>query len=281
METATAPPPKKRSEAEILRSLLENGVAKRFDLVAWANAGCRQPTPIERLLHLFEQCRPDVAKLIVLEELEGTPEEDADVLVYGEIDTVEFTELLNKYGGVNALGGGGGDDGGRVFYDLGSGTGKAVCAAGLCAHFRHVRGVEILPCTAAIASVLVEDFVRDVLPGSRPAGNALVSVDVERGDLFAREHLERWRRADLVFCNCVTWDDDTMTTLSRHAEGLRPGAVFITVLCPLASDAFELVEEVELKFSWGSVEALVHRRLTDEQAAAAAALGAAMEAMEG
>jgi hypothetical protein len=41
------------------------------------------------------------------------------------------------------------------------------------------------------------------------------------------------------------------------------------------------VEEVELKFSWGSVEALVHRRLTDEQAAAAAALGAAMEAMEG
>jgi hypothetical protein len=57
--------------------------------------------------------------------------------------------------------------------------------------------------------------------------------------------------------------------------------VFITVLCPLASDAFELVEEVELKFSWGSVEALVHRRLTDELAAAAAALGAAMEAMEG
>ena len=36
------------------------------------------------------------------------------------------------------------------------------------------------------------------------------------------------------------------------AEGLRPGAVFVTVLCPLSSDKFELVEEVELSFSWGT-----------------------------
>ena len=46
---------------------------------------------------LLEQVRPDVAKLIVLEELEGTAEEGADVLVYGEIAARDFAALLEKH----------------------------------------------------------------------------------------------------------------------------------------------------------------------------------------
>ena len=88
-----------------LRSLVENGVAKRFDLRAWSDKGCAQATAVERLEVLLEQVRPDVAKLIVLEELEGTSEEDSDALVYGEIDMHDFmTELLDKYGGTSAEG---------------------------------------------------------------------------------------------------------------------------------------------------------------------------------
>lgn len=62
--------PQKRTEAQVLRSLVENGVAKRFNLRAWSDGGCNQATGVERLQVLFEQVRPDVAKLIVLEELE-------------------------------------------------------------------------------------------------------------------------------------------------------------------------------------------------------------------
>ena len=95
-----------RTEAQKLRSLVENGVAKRFDLRAWSDKGCAQATAVERLEVLLEQVRPDVAKLIVLEELEGTSEEDSDALVYGEIDMHDFmTELLDKYGGTSAEGG--------------------------------------------------------------------------------------------------------------------------------------------------------------------------------
>ena len=67
---ASAPPP--RSEAQILRSLVENGVAKRFDLRAWCEKGCSQPNAMERLEVLLEQVRPDVAKLIVLEAVSYT-----------------------------------------------------------------------------------------------------------------------------------------------------------------------------------------------------------------
>ena len=249
-----------RTEAQKLRSLVENGVAKRFDLRAWSDKGCAQAAAVERLEVLLEQVRPDVAKLIVLEELEGTSEEDSDALVYGEIDMHDFmTELLDKYGG----------------------TGKAVMAAGLCRHFSHVWGIELLPCTSAIAELLIEDYVRDVLPGARPASNPLLSCAVERGDFFQPEVSSRWTRADFVFCNCVTWDQDTVDALSDAAERMRPGAIFVTVLCPLSSDKFELVDEAELKFSWGFVEALVHRRMTDDAAALGAMLGDSMSRMRG
>ena len=68
--SATVAPPLHRSESQILRSLLENGVGKTFDLNAWSHLGCAQATATERLEVLLEQVRPDVAKLIVLEELE-------------------------------------------------------------------------------------------------------------------------------------------------------------------------------------------------------------------
>jgi hypothetical protein len=74
--------------------------------------------------------------------------------------------------------------------------------------------VELLKSTAGIASVLVEDFARDVLPGARAGGNPLRSVAVECGDFFLPQCLAEWRRADFVFCNCVTWDDVTMELLS-------------------------------------------------------------------
>jgi hypothetical protein len=247
-----------------------------------------------------------LSNLLIHIGAQGTPEEDADCLVYGEIAALDFLAFLDKHGETSAAvaGGGGQGDGwgggrgagserggggeggagarsvgGRVFWDLGSGTGKAVMAAGLCRHFAHVRGIELLPCTAGIAAVLVEDFARDVLPGARAASNPLRSVAVECGDFFSPHTLHAWAAGDFVFCNCVTWDDATMMRLSAAAEGLRPGAVFVTVLCPLSSDKFEVVDEVELPFSWGSVECVVHRRLTDQAAHLAATLGASMARM--
>ena len=99
---ASAPPT--RSEAQILRSLVENGVAKRFDLRAWCEKGCSQPNAMERLEVLLEQVRPDVAKLIVLEELEGTAEEDADVLVYGEIAAREKIIAIEPFRDKDGIG---------------------------------------------------------------------------------------------------------------------------------------------------------------------------------
>ena len=111
-----------------------------------------------------------------------------------------------------------------------------------------------------------------MLPNARPASAPLRDIRANVGDFFAETFARAWTLADFVFCNCVTWDDATMTKLSRFAERMRPGAIFVTVLCPLVSHKFDVIEETEMQFSWGAVECLVHRRKTDEEAARAETL---------
>jgi len=55
-------------------------------------------------------------------------------LIYGEVEYKSFYRVLRK---INAPPGG-------VFYDLGSGTGKAVFAARLTQDFQRCVGIEIL-----------------------------------------------------------------------------------------------------------------------------------------
>jgi len=87
-----------------LRALVENGVAKRFDLRAWsAQSSCARARAIERLETLLEQARPDVIKLIVMESLQGTPESDLDVMVYGECAPRAFLEFINAHARTLAL----------------------------------------------------------------------------------------------------------------------------------------------------------------------------------
>ena len=248
------------STLESLRSLVEHGVARRFDLRAWADrTGCAQPTALERLEAMLEQARPDALKLIVMESLVDTPARDLDTMVYGETKVRPFLNFstrtpracrgrteredrISRAGKVHLL-------------RLGQRRGKSILTAALSPHFIECRGVECLPCVHAVSEILIDDFHRDVAPrddGVSPRVSALL------GDVFVDD---AWTSADFVFCNCVTWDAETMRRLSTLAERMRPGSTFVTVLCPLESDAFETVAEDELEFSWGVVDALVHRRL--------------------
>ena len=48
--------------------------------------------------------------------------------------------------------------------------------------------------------------------------------------------------------------------MARLAEGMVPGSVMVTVMMPLPSEQFEVIDERELRFSWGFVETYVQVR---------------------
>jgi len=240
-----------RSELAIFLDLLEKGVGTRFDLRAWARRECASLGPEKRLEALLEPVRAEVAKSLVMLALEGTPQEQEDSRVYGEITPTSFRELLRSHSA-------GLPSGKRSsFFDLGSGTGKCVLEAALSPNFASATGIEFSPCTHAIAQVLCDEFVQDVLPLAR--GQEATAVEMKRADFF--EELS-WVEGDFVFCNCIMFDDDVMGRLAGLAEQMRPGSVFVSIMQELPSDAFAVAAEVDdTAHSFGrGIEAFVHVR---------------------
>ena len=60
-----------------------------------------------------------------------------------------------------------------------------------------------------------------------------------------------WLDGDVIFANSTCFDDELMRIMARIAEGLKPGAIFVTFTKGLNSPAFEVLERKRYKMSWG------------------------------
>lgn len=114
-----------------------------------------------------------------------------------------------------------------TFFDLGSGSGRAVIAAALLHELSRCVGVEILQDLHAKASAVARRYdvaMRAALPHH-------CSIEMRRGDLFDVKDLDS---ADIVFVCCVTWDSAIMLRLAHKlASTLHAGAKVLTVGKPL------------------------------------------------
>ena len=180
------PPDDGRTETQRLRSLLENGVGASFDLRAWCGRDSCALGVRSRLDLLLEQCRPEVAQLIVMEQLEAEGQEDAEELTYGEITNDAFLQLLRRHVAGEPV-----EGGRRVFYDLGSGTGKTALLAAASGHFTEARGIELLPCVGAIATALADEFTHSILPDLSNPTTTLREADSSTGNEDSSMILQR------------------------------------------------------------------------------------------
>lgn len=70
-----------------------------------------------------------------------------------------------------------------------------------------------------------------------------------------------WSKADLVFANSTCFGDILMRKLSRKADELKLGSVFITATNPLSSTKYEIMETTAMKETWGEATIFVHRKI--------------------
>jgi hypothetical protein len=194
---------------------------------------------------LMSETSLEVGKKLSKDERDSKNLNEQKSLIYGEVDYASFYRVLRK---INAPPGG-------TFYDLGSGTGKAVMAARFTRDFGRCLGIEILEGLHSQAMKVVNKY-------NQQFRQFLCSGQPQHASVYEGSFLNYpWTDGDVVFANSTCFDDKLMEDMSRMAEGMKPGAIFVTFTKGLSSKCFEVLERKRYKMSWGPATVVIHRRL--------------------
>jgi len=167
---------------------------------------------------------------------------DAVEYVYGEIDFESFIALLSL---CNV-------DQTTRFYDLGSGTGKAVLACAIVFPVKVSCGVELLTelyqCSKKQVNRLAKwpDYAEQVKHIHFINSNFLT---VPLND------------ATHIFINATSFFGDLWQRISDHVEQINDGMIVISTSKKIKSKKFIVIRIVPVKMSWGIVEAYIQQRL--------------------
>lgn len=167
---------------------------------------------------------------------------DAPEYCYGEIEFIPFIALLSLCR-INSE---------TVFYDLGSGVGKAVIACAMIFDIKQCVGVELFEELHQAALIGLENL--KTLPAYREKAQKIVFI---RGDL--RE--VSLNEANLIFINASAFFTPLWNDISRHCEQLISGALVISASKPLLSKSFKLQKQTHVEMSWGVVTAYIQIRI--------------------
>ena len=197
---------------------------------------------------LFFDTSLEVGKTLSKEERDDNDLNEDKCLIYGEVDFTSFYKVLRKINPAQ----------GSTFYDLGSGTAKAIFIARLTQDFGRCLGIEILEGLHSQACRIVERYNRKYR--SYLSTGLDLHASVHQGSFLEYD----WSDGDVVFANSTCFDDDLMNDMSKRAENLRPGAIFITFTKGLTSSKFEVLERKRYRMSWGPATVYIHRRLNPD-----------------
>ena len=125
-------------------------------------------------------------------------------LTYGEITFDSFNTIINMSQVKNG-----------VFYDLGSGIGKALVAASLLGNFEKIVGVEILDDVFAASQDVITSYKNNVRE------NVCKNIEIIHGDI----RNVAIDKADLVYVASTCFDESFMLHLSKKAETMKKGAI--------------------------------------------------------
>lgn len=166
---------------------------------------------------------------------------DAIEYVYGEIEFLPFTALLSM---VNI-------DHNTVFYDLGSGTGKAVVACAMVYPVHKSIGIELFPNLHQCACERLQKLA--AMEGYTESSKKISFI---LGDFLTVDLSE----ATLIFINSSTLFGATWEALNTRLNSLPQLSTVITTSKTLSSSRFKLVTRAKIQMSWGVVFAFIHKK---------------------
>jgi precorrin-6B methylase 2 len=165
---------------------------------------------------------------------------DEDAFTYGEIVFLSFILVLDKVK----------PQPGEVFYDLGSGSGKAVFAAALAFPFSRCCGVELLPGLHRLAQAQISKARALVQINNASPETLLAKIDhVEfvQADMLDVD----FKEADVIFINATCLHQLTWAAMVEKLVKLKTGSRVIVTSKKLVHPEFVLLSEGMELMSWG------------------------------
>lgn len=215
--------------------------------------GLAEETLLNQLDKLYEEYTFATAKDASLtDDIRRRQEESQhteDSLVYGEIDLEGFCRLLQslplKPGG--------------KFYDLGSGSGRAVFAARFQEDFDECIGLELLPNLHQLATS-VQSLYKFLYKHDLKCQNvSFYCTDLLEYDWSTVE-------ASIVYAPSLLFDSELMEGIATRALNLREGAYLLSLKkfdSKSFHNGFEMMQENVVPMSWGEAIVYVYRKTHD------------------
>jgi predicted RNA methylase len=164
-------------------------------------------------------------------------------LVYGEVDIFTLLSLLQKLS----------PQPNQVFYDLGSGSGKAVIAAKLCFPQLIVKAIELIPELHQLSmsrwNMLVE---------KQPKKYTRADINFICADFLNYDFSD----ADIIFINATSFSNESMTELMKKFEQLKKGTKILIISKTLPHSSFKECYAGSELMSWGFTTTRLYEKIT-------------------
>lgn len=162
---------------------------------------------------------------------------------YGEIIPEAMYKILQKVEPIA----------GDVFYDLGSGTGKAVILAALFSDFSKCVGIEMIEDLNDAARGVGQRFIAE----TKMYGGTFPQLEFVNGDFLTKD----FSNADVVFAHSTCFYDEIMLNLVQKLEQTKPGTRVVTVTKTINSPDFYCFHSEEYWLGWGKGTVHFYKRV--------------------
>lgn len=193
----------------------------------------------------FEEFYSELNGYAISSEAKKEFSTESKSLTYGEVTYDGLKEVFDIINPVEN----------SVFYDLGSGTGKALIVSALAGPFSTINGVELLP-KLYQASLDVKDYFLSFL-GKNYTEAVSPKMDIKNQNIQECVFSD----GDVVLINSTCFDTELMDIISQKAESLKKGSHFISFTKSLSSDQFEIIHQDYHKMGWGSPTVYIHKKI--------------------
>lgn len=151
--------------------------------------------------------------------------------VYGEVVLPDFLKIL-EFVKLNEN---------DIFYDLGSGSGKAVISSFLYKNPKLSIGIEYIPDLVGIANSALrklEEKFNQKINNVKFINEDIRNYDFSDGNVF--------------FLHCTTWEEELMENVEKTLIKSQKGSRIITVTKQLKNKFFKNFKTGYYKFTWGT-----------------------------